>query len=215
MSVGYQLIKLNTNEVIFEEGTPSNNAYLIKSGTVEITKFVNGNRRVLAKLKAPAIFGEMALFLKDQRRTASAIATSPCELVIVGKESYVSLVESSPKILKSTIEVLVNRLRTCSDNVARMPNYELSIIQTLSLLNAHQVKSIDFTAFLKDMSVILMRDQKDITEVVQVLIDAAILGKRISSSHGTELFFMQKQDFLFKAKQAINKSIEEEAESAE
>ena len=51
-------------EYIFREGESAAYAYVIKSGTVEITKHSTAGEQVLAELAAPTIFGEMALIQK-------------------------------------------------------------------------------------------------------------------------------------------------------
>ena len=48
-------------EYIFREGESAVFAYIVKSGTVEVTKRSAAGEQVLAELAPPTIFGEMAL----------------------------------------------------------------------------------------------------------------------------------------------------------
>ena len=59
--------------MIFSEGMPGSELYIIQKGSVKITKIVENTEVLLAVLKASDIFGEMAL-LENKPRSASAIA---------------------------------------------------------------------------------------------------------------------------------------------
>ena len=63
------------SEYIFREGESAAYAYVIKSGTVEITKHSADGEQVLAELVAPTIFGEMALI--DGNPRSCLLYTSP------------------------------------------------------------------------------------------------------------------------------------------
>ena len=60
-------------EYIFREGESAAYAYVVKSGTVEITKHSADGEQVLAELVAPTLFGEMAL-IDGNPRSAGARA---------------------------------------------------------------------------------------------------------------------------------------------
>ena len=62
-------------EYIFREGESAAYAYVIKSGTVEITKDSTAGEQVWAELTAPNIFGEMAL-IDGNPRSAGARANA-------------------------------------------------------------------------------------------------------------------------------------------
>ena len=65
----------NDGDVIFREGGPSDVAYEIVFGTVEIAKIGNNGNVILATLGAGEMFGEMGVL--DQG-TRSATATAAC-----------------------------------------------------------------------------------------------------------------------------------------
>ena len=60
-------------EYIFREGESANFAYIVKSGGVEITKITSVGEDVLASIKNPTLFGEMAL-IDGSPRSAGARA---------------------------------------------------------------------------------------------------------------------------------------------
>ena len=51
-----------SKKLVFKAGDPADFAYVIRSGTVEIFKIIDGKEVVLAEIKKGSIFGEMALY---------------------------------------------------------------------------------------------------------------------------------------------------------
>ncbi|MGC9976052.1 MAG: cyclic nucleotide-binding domain-containing protein, partial [Syntrophales bacterium] len=60
-------------QIIFEEGSHGDWIYIIESGSVEISRAVEGKRTVITVLEAGDVFGEIA-FLSRVPRTATARA---------------------------------------------------------------------------------------------------------------------------------------------
>src|SRR5207247_2492975 len=84
-----------------EEAT-SGRAYVVQAGAVEIRRRLDGAERTLNRLGEGQLFGEMALFRKGAR-SASAVATSDTELLIIRDERLEWLIRNRPQL---TIEVL-------------------------------------------------------------------------------------------------------------
>jgi len=199
----YKQLTLAANSIIFEEDSPGDSAYLLKTGQVELSKHVNGIKRKLTVLKAPIMFGEMALIMPEQKRTAGAKTLTECELVVITQSIFNQFIEASPQMMKTAMELLVQRLKVCTDKVLHVPSVDSAILHNLSLFNAHGVSSIDYSLFLQEMSNILLQPQQRIEQTLQKLIQAEIIDKRKGQFSATELVFMQKQDFMDKAKQAL------------
>lgn len=96
-------------KVIFNEGQESKIAYMIKSGTVDIFKVIDKKKSVMASLRRGDIFGEMSL-LANQKRTASAEASSFCELVVLTEEMMNKLLAASPETVKKMLALLAKRV---------------------------------------------------------------------------------------------------------
>ncbi len=75
---------------------------MIHAGAVEIRRRLDGAERTLNRLGEGQLFGEMALFRKGAR-SASAVATSDTELLIIRDERLEWLIRNRPQL---TIEVL-------------------------------------------------------------------------------------------------------------
>jgi CRP-like cAMP-binding protein len=94
-------------EVIFREGDPAEELFVVKSGTVEIRL---GNR-LLDTLPERSIFGEMAL-IDHGPRSATAVAATDSTLVPVGEKQFLLMVSRTPYFALNVMRVLVQRLRS-------------------------------------------------------------------------------------------------------
>ena len=92
--------------VIFIKGDAGENAYLIKSGKVEIRE---GGRGV-ELMEAGELFGEMEV-LDSEPRSASAVAVGPTELVRIDPQTFQMLVDDVPKFALTVMRLMVRRLR--------------------------------------------------------------------------------------------------------
>lgn len=199
----YKQLTLPANSIIFEEDSPGDSAYLLKTGQVELSKHVNGIKRKLTVLKAPIMFGEMALIIPEQKRTAGAKTLTECELVVITQSIFNQFIDASPQMMKTAMELLVQRLKVCTDKVLHVPSVDSAVLHSLSLLNAHGINAIDYNLFLQEMANILLQPQQRIEQTLQKLIQAEVIDKRKGQFTATELVFVQKQDFINKARQAL------------
>jgi CRP/FNR family transcriptional regulator, cyclic AMP receptor protein len=95
--------KFKAGEVIFiEAADPHAEAYVVHSGTVEIRKRFDTTERVLSTLHEGELFGQMALF-RHAPRSASAVAVTDVELLIIKRERLEWLILNRPQL---TMEVL-------------------------------------------------------------------------------------------------------------
>ena len=86
------------NEAFVREGEVGVGMYIIVSGQVQITqKGEDGNEQLLATLGEGDFFGEQAL-LDESPRTASAIASEPCQVVGFFRPNLLNLIESTPRL---------------------------------------------------------------------------------------------------------------------
>jgi CRP/FNR family transcriptional regulator, cyclic AMP receptor protein len=96
-------------ELIFREGDPASEMYVIATGDVEIQ---SGNR-LLDKLGSKSIFGEMAL-VDGAPRSATAKALTDVTLVPVSEKQFLFLVSQTPHFALNVMRVLAARLRTAN-----------------------------------------------------------------------------------------------------
>jgi CRP-like cAMP-binding protein len=91
--------------VLTEEGRPGREFFLIVGGTVSIRR---GGRK-LADLGLGDWFGEIAL-LTYKPRSATATATSPVHLLVIGDRAFRQVVEASPRIALRVLSSVAQRL---------------------------------------------------------------------------------------------------------
>ena len=96
-------------DVIFRQGDPAQELFIIQSGEVEIRL---GNR-VLERLSQYSIFGEMAL-IDNAARSATAIAASDAKLVPVGEKQFLFLISNTPYFALNVMRVMAQRLRAAN-----------------------------------------------------------------------------------------------------
>jgi len=95
--------RFKAGEVVFlQDDDPRGEAYVIHSGAVEIRTKINGADRVLNRLGVGELFGVLALFLKSPR-SASAVAVSDTELLIIKNDRLEWLIFNRPQL---TMEIL-------------------------------------------------------------------------------------------------------------
>ena len=99
-------------ELIFREGDPASEMYVIEVGQVEIQ---SGNR-VLDTLGSRSIFGEMAL-VDGAPRSATAKALTDVSVVPVSEKQFLFLVSQTPYFALNVMRVLAGRLRTANKAV--------------------------------------------------------------------------------------------------
>jgi len=93
-------------DVIFRQGDPAEELYVIKSGKVEIRL---GNR-LIDTLPALSIFGEMAL-IDSAPRSATAVAATDVTLVAVTEKQFLVMVGHTPYFALNVMRALARRLR--------------------------------------------------------------------------------------------------------
>ena len=102
----------NKDDVIIEEGSLSNDAYIIESGSVEVSKKrPNGERQCIGILEENDIFGEMGL-IDGLPRSASVVALEDCSISIMTQEAFNSLAQHNAQALMPILKVLAKRLRS-------------------------------------------------------------------------------------------------------
>lgn len=106
-------------EVLYREGEPGLEAYLLEEGRVRLTKKVRGAERSLTILKPGELFGESAL-VPGAERSSTAIALSAGLALAIDQVTLQNLLEHSPEIASRIVKQLVRRLRDAEDQIEIM-----------------------------------------------------------------------------------------------
>ena len=97
--------------IIFHQGSPSDCAFIIGSGSVAIVQETKEGEKILGNLKENDIFGEMGL-IDGFPRSASVIALEDCTISIITQDSFNNLAQHKPEALMPILKVLAKRLRS-------------------------------------------------------------------------------------------------------
>lgn len=98
-------------ECIFADGDPSDVAYIITAGAVEIVKAAGSDEVLLAILRDGDIFGEMGL-IDEAPRSATARAAEPAVATVVERDEFIELALSRSEQGTALLRALFERLRT-------------------------------------------------------------------------------------------------------
>ena len=111
---------------IVAEGEPSQSLYILLSGRAKVQRSdTEGKEVILSVLTAGECFGEMSL-IDDAPRSASVITLESSDFMSIAKDSFKTVLLSSPEISLRIMRGLVKRLREADKK-----------IETLALLDVY------------------------------------------------------------------------------
>lgn len=110
-SIAQRLTQRNYSlgESIFEEGSGGDSFFLIRKGTVRVTRKQNEEELVLCELGEGEGFGEMALLI-DQPRTATVKALSDVCTLVLNREDFTDLTRRLPALAEKMNKLLSERV---------------------------------------------------------------------------------------------------------
>jgi CRP/FNR family cyclic AMP-dependent transcriptional regulator len=108
--------KIPPGTVLFQEGDKGEEMFIIQSGRIKISKRIRGVEKTLATLEKGEFFGEMAI-LNDKPRSASAETIEECEMLVIDRKTFDTLLRSNVEIAIRFIKRLADRLRETNDQM--------------------------------------------------------------------------------------------------
>jgi len=130
--------KLQAGSMLFEEGQPGSEAYVIESGELEIIK-ASMDREVLLAVRGPGeVIGEVAL-LDAAPRMASVRARTDSTLIAIKKVSFDELLHTSPTALDATFRTTLARLRETQSGLQQVE--KMAQLGTLTAGVAHELNN--------------------------------------------------------------------------
>ncbi len=103
--------RLRGGQIIFNQGDPGTEMFIIAQGHVNIHLPGENSRRVSLKdIAVGEYFGELALF-DDKPRSASALATTDAVLLELSRETLSSYLERRPRAAMAILRTMAERLR--------------------------------------------------------------------------------------------------------
>ena len=108
--------------ILFKEGEPGKEMFVLQSGKVAISKKVRDVEKVLAILGPGEFFGEMAI-IANKPRNASAIVSEDAKLLVIDPKTFEGMIRGNSEIAVRMIKKLSDRL---SEADAQIENLLLS-----------------------------------------------------------------------------------------
>ena len=120
---------LRRGQVLFREGDPGEELFLVRAGVVVVSKAVTGKvEQVLARVAPGDFFGEMSLFDRFPR-SATVQAETDAALLELDRGALRTLTRESPRaaaaFFEALVHVFIERLRASGDLVAEVTRWGL------------------------------------------------------------------------------------------
>ena len=199
--------------LIFVEGEPGDELFIIQEGSVKITRIVSDNEVLLIIVKAGEIFGEMAL-LENKPRSATAVAFEDCKVMTMSRANFSQMIATQPRLIAKVTTLLAERLwliykqliNTLIENpTARL--YDILVIQLEKehvSLNSKSPHTFDFgQQELINMAGIPEREANEAMELLFKSKLVRIHGDKVFLTSVVEVF---KQAASFKKKDMMEKA---------
>lgn len=112
-----QIRELEKDEAVFHAGDPAEAVFVVSEGKVKVVvTSTDGKDFILTVLGAGQVFGEMAL-LESMPRSATVITASSVELLVLHRDDFHRLLNSTPSISRKLMAILSRRLRRANSKM--------------------------------------------------------------------------------------------------
>ncbi len=197
---GLTLQRIPGGEEIFTEGDYGEDAYILKSGLVEISIIDNNEKLVLTRLDDQSVFGEMALMLGDHQRTATATAVEECTVIRIPKKIFKSYMKASPSVISKCLIAIASRLNELTDKATKAPpDLFEGTARVLHLMQVHQQNNLLYDDTVETMSKVLSQTKSEVVETVEMMKAMNLVKISQSGRDHKRIFLIGRKDFLKKA----------------
>jgi serine phosphatase RsbU (regulator of sigma subunit) len=108
--------ELPEQAILIREGSRDDRLFIVLEGQVEIIKALGtADERIVAQRDEGALLGEMSLFSRDGRHTASVRALTPVEMLEMTRDDLDALLHRHPKFAYELVGLLSRRLEESED----------------------------------------------------------------------------------------------------
>lgn len=111
--------------VLFREGDPGKEMYVVQSGRVTIGKRVGDVQKVLTTLGPGEFFGEMSI-LNNKPRSATATCAEDSRLLVIDAKTFEAMIRGNAEIAIRLIKKLAARLQEADEQIANLLFHDAS-----------------------------------------------------------------------------------------
>jgi CRP-like cAMP-binding protein len=105
--------------VLFREGEPGREMFVVHEGRVRISKSAPGQEAVLGTLGPGEFFGEMSI-LSGNPRSATATCDTACKLLVVDQRTFEAMIRGHGEIALRMIRTLAERLQQANQQIENL-----------------------------------------------------------------------------------------------
>jgi CRP-like cAMP-binding protein len=105
--------------VLFHEGDPGREMFVIQEGRVTISKRVGEVEKILSTLGRGDFFGEMSI-LCNRPRSATATVAEDARILVIDPKTFEAMIRSSAEIALRMITTLAERLQAADDHISNL-----------------------------------------------------------------------------------------------
>jgi CRP-like cAMP-binding protein len=206
------------NALIFSEGEPGEELYIIQKGAVKITKVADNNEVLLAVLKTGDIFGEMAL-LESKPRAAGAVAYEECQLKVINRVNFEQMIQTQPQLIARLTTLLAERIwliyrqlanTLIADPLGRM--YDVLLIQLeKKRVDINSAQSFFFDFGTQELINMVGLPQENGDLVIRKLLENKMFQIMHDNIYVAETVEIVKQTTYFRKIQQLEKSRKEKS----
>mgnify|MGYP001034221747 CR=1 FL=1 len=200
----YPVKEFSQNKLIFSEGSRGETAYILKKGSVAISIKVDAKEKEVSRLFPPSVFGEMALLLKDHKRTATARALECCEAVEISREAFDAYVDQSPPVIANILGAFADRLLSTTKRSLRTPDLFLAVCEILHLLGANKSGELSYMQTVQSFSKAFVVSTVQIEALFEMMESAKLIEMKKEKGKGRKFFVADPDDFLPRADNVYN-----------
>jgi len=201
------------DQIIFCEGEPGDELFIIQKGSVKIIKIINDKEILLAVLKSGDIFGEMAL-LESKPRAAGTVAYVDCQLMAVNRENFQQMIQTQPQLIARLTTLLSERIWLIYRQLANTKISE-PLGRMYDMLQTHlDKKKIDLNSVTNYSFEFGLKELFNMVGLSQA--DGAVYGKKLLENRAIQIIsdniFVKdvkeilKQNAYYKKMQQLEKS---------
>jgi len=195
----YKVETYASSQIIFNEGDPSEHAYLVKSGSIEIFRIENNNHVIVNKIKQGEIFGEMGI-ISSAPRVASARAAETTRLIKFNKDDVLKSLKDSPPIVDNLIHLLIRRFEVLDNELRQLHTSEIfikisNLIEVISKLKKG-TNIIDYTDLLNSAKKILNVSRLEVDNALDHLLKNKLINIKKLGHENHLLEVLKPNDFL-------------------
>ena len=171
---GSEVRDVAAGRLIFRAGETGQRLFVLEKGAVHTYRMSGRNKLIIAELKPPAIFGEMA-FVGQSLYHCSAETTEPARIRVIERSDLESLLDEYPVITRRLLELVSERfVRVLLDLESTSFRQLVPRIATLLLERAEDDVVKDLTH--KDIAERLRVYRESVTSALGELRRAGIIG---------------------------------------